>query len=1643
MPCTRIIATTALLLIASIIPTVLGTYAEPQDEGQMEDVASKVFLEYNREETYADQVIVDFTADFDFSMIEEFAARNGLEILRLYPNLKEAVFRISEFDLDNTMFRVAGDPSVKYISPNGFYKMSYIPNDSYWSSQWGPKKIKAPDAWNLTKGNSSVVVAILDTGVDYLHEDLSGNMWRNPSEDGGLDDLDDDGNGYIDDIYGWNFVNDTKYVMDNNDRDINDNPASIYHGTHVSGIVAAVMNNSKGIAGLSQVKIMALKVLGRNGKGDWLDTASAIQYAYENDADVISMSLGGSSSPVSVKNQAQNAWDNGTLLVAASGNNGANGVIYPAKYDTVIAVGATNSGDTRASFSNYGNELELVAPGVSIISCRRQTPPGPGSPYYQNMDGTSQATPHVSGVAALMFSRYPSYTNMQVRLILRNTSVDLGNPGWDIYYGYGRVNAYEALLPQNNDDQAQEITTLSDDQYSFDVNTDNFGIVAIKSVTHSLTYPYYLDLYDTPTYTTSLAQTTSYPDDDVAFIAIDGHQLPGNQTYYYRVRHQTSGFKYILETENGSISGMPILSMSSPTTSVMNSTEIIDAFQIQLQTGVTYDVTMSVTSSADLDLYAACGNIATDEDAARSLTRSGIATERLVFATRSNGWCIIVVTNPFKGVSEYTITIDTLPEDEGVSTNLYFGSDAASFSEFAMEVNQQHIGVVGVRSITHKGTDPWYLMIYDNPNYVTPFAYGEAYPDNDIAFIIVDGHLLGSNTTYYPQVSHSTQGNSFAIEMENGSLGAVPDIVPATVRAGNFSSNEVFDAYQILLQADVVYDAWLSVPAGYDFDLFMICQDLASDNYSFGSVSPAAGADERVIFATNRTGYCALIVTNPVGGATSYLLGVDYYEEDDGAQTYLVRGWGTASSRELVMDVDTTHFAVVGVKSVSHMSNYGYALDLYDNPNYISSLANTESYPDYDFSFIAVDGNRLGAPTTFYPKIDNMVPGYAYHLEIENGSLSGVLNLTFGVPLGGSFTSGELLDAYQIPLQTGFTYDVSLNVPIGSDFDLYAACGSIVTDADSVASNSSLAGADERLILATTESAQCLILAVNKFSGSGTYTVTVDAYPEDSGATTHLIYGPTTASTEELAMEVIPDHYGLIAIKSVSHYSTFSYDLDLYDNPNYVSSLGNTQSYPDNDVAFLTMDGHGLPSASTYYPKVTHPAYGYELNLEMENGTSTGMEDIDVGTPRTASFASTEIVDGFQVNLSASVSYNVSLNVPTGYDYDLYIVRGQYRSEEDFDASSVTRMAGADEFIVFVPSINASHLIVVTKPLSGSSPYTLTVSTADLSVVDTDVVFSNPNPTEGDTIQVGVTVRNPGSLNVSSASLRFYDNDPAYGDQIGSTQPISNLLIGNSVYFEVNWDTTNLAGNHTIYVVLSDITPPDAFNGNNMATKSIDVLPTPQNEKPTISILSPIPGEEVAGEYAVQGIANDIDGTVQYVEVKIDTGAWNTANGTTSWDYAWNTTFYTNGPHLIYARSFDGQVFSNVTSVGVTVNNSGGAVNVPPEAVVLNPPTNVTDHSMRLSWSQNNDTDFAAYDLYQSETSGVVGTRIASVTDRLITWQTAAGLNETSTYYFTVRVVDTGGLWNDSNQVNDTTLPSNVPPTPVVLQNPTNITAHT
>lgn len=298
------------------------------------------------------------------------------------------------------------------------YGFATWPDDPYFTDQWGlhntgqggGKKdadIDAPEAWGVITGTTSVMIAVIDTGVDYNHKDLNDGRVRI--------DIDKD------------------YV--NNDNDAMDDHS---HGTHVAGIIAAETNNGVGVAGVMwQAQILPLKVCDSRGSCPANAIASAIRYAADQGADVINMSLGGSCSQTIADAVNYAHFDKGVVVVAAAGNNGGT-LSYPAKHDAVIAVGAIDRNDKRAGFSSYGKELDVVAPGVSIYSTVLNN-------AYDRMSGTSMASPHVAGVAGLLLSQRPTLTNNQVRDILRQSADDLGQSGFDDQYGYGRVNAYRAL----------------------------------------------------------------------------------------------------------------------------------------------------------------------------------------------------------------------------------------------------------------------------------------------------------------------------------------------------------------------------------------------------------------------------------------------------------------------------------------------------------------------------------------------------------------------------------------------------------------------------------------------------------------------------------------------------------------------------------------------------------------------------------------------------------------------------------------------------------------------------------------------------------------------------------------------------------------------------------------------------------------------------------------------------------------------------------------------------------------------------------------------------------------------------------------------------------------------------------------------
>ena len=333
------------------------------------------------------------------------------------------------------------------IEPNFIVSVDAVPNDSDFGELWGLNNtgqnggvidadIDAVEAWDISTGSSDVLVAVIDTGVDYTHPDLADNIWVNPGEIAG-DGIDNDGNGYIDDIHGWDFAN--------NDNDPMDDDG---HGTHVAGTIGAVGNNSLGVTGVSQdVSIVAVKFLGGDGFGTTADAIRSIEYtntlrSQGHNLVLTNNSWGGGGFDSALEMVIEDALNLDILFVAAAGNSGSSALSYPAGYDlgNIVSVAATDRFDQIASFSNFGEDwVDIAAPGVEILS----TAPGGG---YQVLDGTSMATPHVADALALLAAVDADLSALELRDQLFER-VDVLPQLEGLVGTSGRLNAFSLIDP--------------------------------------------------------------------------------------------------------------------------------------------------------------------------------------------------------------------------------------------------------------------------------------------------------------------------------------------------------------------------------------------------------------------------------------------------------------------------------------------------------------------------------------------------------------------------------------------------------------------------------------------------------------------------------------------------------------------------------------------------------------------------------------------------------------------------------------------------------------------------------------------------------------------------------------------------------------------------------------------------------------------------------------------------------------------------------------------------------------------------------------------------------------------------------------------------------------------------------------------
>ncbi|MBN1510011.1 MAG: S8 family serine peptidase, partial [Sedimentisphaerales bacterium] len=406
---------------------------------------------------------------------EKYGVEHKGQVFKRARNAMRFHVLTTQRDVPAVCAELNADPEVERAQPNYIYRPCRTPNDPEFADQYAHQLIQMEDAWDICTGSRDVIVGVIGSGVDVNHPDLKDNIWVNKGETPG-NNLDDDGNGFVDDVYGWDFMFDSGQIILLDE-----------HETQVAGVIAGVGNNGIGVSGVNwQCSIMVLE-MGYTSD----EIAAALDYATANGAHVVNMSFGGENLDAEddavVRAAIDNAYKAGVFLVASAGNSDSTQPSYPAGYPNVMAVASTNGEDTKTGHSSFGAWVDISAPGTDIVTTDVDG-------EYIATAGTSFSSPYVAAVAALLFAHRPDLTAIEARAILENTTdpLDYGDLDPNLgYIGTGRVNAYEALLAVDERLPLGEISAPRQNQV-FAADANQIGICAlVHGDSHRIEYRLY------------------------------------------------------------------------------------------------------------------------------------------------------------------------------------------------------------------------------------------------------------------------------------------------------------------------------------------------------------------------------------------------------------------------------------------------------------------------------------------------------------------------------------------------------------------------------------------------------------------------------------------------------------------------------------------------------------------------------------------------------------------------------------------------------------------------------------------------------------------------------------------------------------------------------------------------------------------------------------------------------------------------------------------------------------------------------------------------------------------------------------------------------------------------------------------------
>ena len=670
-------------------------------------------------------------------------------------------------DVQQAVETLATNPHVEYAEPDYLAHTAFTPDDPRYPDQWGLPMVDAGLAWDVTQGSPAVAIAILDTGIDLDHPDLASKLWVNPGEIP-ANGLDDDANGKIDDVNGWDWVNNDKTPQDD-----------IGHGTHVAGVAAGATNNSIGVAGVCpNCRLMSLKVLDATGQGTYSNIAQGITYAANKGAKVINLSLGGYADSSLLRDAVAYA-SQYAVVVAAVGNDNRQDRFYPAAYDEyVIGVAATDNLDQKAVFSNYGDWVDISAPGVSIWSTLFNN-------TYGAWSGSSMAVPFVSGAAGLVRSQYPSWSAGAARgqLLHSPDALDALNPGYEGKLGFGRLNASQAVTVTAEPELA--IITHSIDDVP--EGTPEPGDTVSMKVTLQSTWADAADVTATLTTTDTHVTVT---DDTAVYGAIDGYETKTNDvdTFAFTVGSGTP-YKHLIPFELAlSASGGYAVTMPFSVT-VASGIEYVSGVIDSSATwtsDTTYVVTGNTLVPAGVILTIDPGtavvvNAGASLEVTGALRAIGADNERITFACNGNSPCVKFYRCEYSVLEECTVNGGSIVFDSTPSEPLVRRCQISGSPTYA-------IRVVSMNS-------SWRTRVHIQGNTITGNVTGiDIYSRSSLGFTI-DSNVIANNEGSGIQTSIWYQNGGFAathnLIANNGGWGIYADFDTDAPPCPQFERNTI------------------------------------------------------------------------------------------------------------------------------------------------------------------------------------------------------------------------------------------------------------------------------------------------------------------------------------------------------------------------------------------------------------------------------------------------------------------------------------------------------------------------------------------------------------------------------------------------------------------------------------------------------------------------------------------------------------------------------------------------------------------------------------------------------------------------------------------------------------------------------------